>query len=149
MSTIRAMLLGAALIATPNVYASATSDATATCLVDSTTGKDRKLLARWIFLAMAQHPAITQLSKATPADNEDAHKEMGALFTRLVADDCPDEFKAMLAADGAGAIESAFELLGKMAMQELMADPKVAESIGGLNKYVDEAKVGAVLAPGG
>ena len=36
--------------------ASTPIEATKTCLSDNTSGKDRKLLAKWIFLAMAAHP---------------------------------------------------------------------------------------------
>ena len=141
------MLVSVLILASSNVFASAATDVTATCLADSTSGKDRKLLARWIFLAMARHPAIEHLSKATATDSEDANREMGALFTRLVAVDCAQQIKAMVAAEGPSSMETSFELLGKIAMQELMTDPKVGAAFAGIDDYIDQEKVGAVVAP--
>lgn len=145
MSITRALLTGCLLLAASGAHASPALDATATCLTDHTNGADRKLLARWVFLAMAQHPAIAQLSKATEADNQAAHKQMGELFTRLISEDCPTEIKAMVASDGMDSFEKAFEMLGSMAMQELIADPHVSGAFSGLQQYVDEEKIQGVL----
>jgi hypothetical protein len=39
-------------------------------MADSSTGKDRKELARWIFVAMSSHPELKGLTTITPADQE-------------------------------------------------------------------------------
>lgn len=87
MVSSRSLVLLSLLALVPLAHATPASDAAGTCLADSTTGKDRKQLARWIFLAMAQHPEIGDLAKVTPAALEEANKQTGALFTRLIADD--------------------------------------------------------------
>jgi hypothetical protein len=129
----------------PAAYATPSSDAAGTCLADNTSGKDRKQLARWIFLAMAQHPEIGDLSQSTPAALEQSNRETGALFTRLIADDCATEIKTMVQESGVGSISTAFEFLGKAAMQELMSHPQVNGAMSSLNQYVDEARIQAVV----
>lgn len=51
----------------------------------------------------------------------------------------------MIAESGVGSISTAFEFLGKAAMQELMSHPQVNSSMSSLSQYVDEARVQAVV----
>ena len=73
------LLVAAALVPAP-ARANPLVEATQTCFSDSTTGKDRKLLGKWIFLALAGHPEISQLSSASPADHEDTSRQFAALL---------------------------------------------------------------------
>src|SRR5262245_1310891 len=66
-----------------------------TCLADSTSGKDRKDLAKWIFLAMAAHPEMKQHANAgTATAADESSKTIAALVTRLLTDSCANEIKA-------------------------------------------------------
>ena len=121
------------------------SDAVNTCLSDSTNGKDRKALARWIFLGLASHPEIHNFSNATDATLDQANQEVGNLFTRLVTMDCAKEYKALAMHEETQSVIKSFEFLGRLAMQEIMSNPAVTSSIGGFEKYVDKAKISAVL----
>lgn len=143
-----ALALGLSLGAQP-ARANPQVQAAQTCLADSTSGKDRKVLGRWIFSALAAHPDISALSKVGEAEREQISKEFADLFTRLVSQDCASEFRALASSQGADAMGQAFEHLGKVAMQELMGDPAVNGAISVFEKYVDEqALERAIGTPG-
>lgn len=138
----------ASLFAADSAVASDSIDAASSCLTDSTTGRDRKDLVRWIFLAMSKHPEIEQLAASTTAIDEESNKVVGALFTRLVADDCATEIRAMIAEHGPASLSKAFEVLGRVAMMELMAHPNVNGTFSGLDRYTDQERISEVLKRG-
>jgi hypothetical protein len=142
LAVATAVLLSAAVApaaATPS------TDAAEVCFADSTTGKDRKVLGRWIFLAIAAHPEIAGMASATPAEVEQAERDVAALFTRLVTEDCAAEIKQLIATDGPDSIGLPFGYLGRMAMQELMSNEAVNARVTGFQKYVDSAKIDEAL----
>ena len=138
-------LLACLALPLPALAQSALEDAQS-CLSDHTSGKDRKLLGRWIFLAIGAHPEIARLSNATPADHEATSKEFADLLTRLVTEDCAGPLRTLASADGADSMRLAFEYLGGIAMQELMGNDKVNAAISGFEKHVDQRKLAEVFA---
>jgi hypothetical protein len=120
-------------------------DALGKCLADNTTGKDRKDLARWLFVALGAHPEMKAISTIKPSAPEDSSRVAGALFNRLITETCPKEAKAAVAVSGPPAFQTAFSVLGQLAMQELMADNNVSANMGLLHKYVDNAKIQSVI----
>jgi hypothetical protein len=133
-------------VAAPTVAQSVSSiDAAGTCLADNTSGRDRKDLVMWVFLAMSKHPEIRTASAATPKMDDDSNRMVGALFTRLVAEDCRSEIRAMIKEHGPSSISKAFEVLGRVAMQELMSHPDVESAFSGLDQYTDKAKLEPVF----
>ncbi|WP_016955330.1 hypothetical protein [Catenovulum agarivorans] len=112
-----------------------------TCLVDSLNGRERKDLAKWIFFAMSAHPEIMPFSKITDKDHDSSNQFVGGLITRLLTSDCPAQAKAALKESGSLAIEGAFRLVGEVAMQELMSNQNVSQTIGAFEKYLDQAKI--------
>lgn len=120
-------------------------DAFSKCLADHTTGKDRKDLARWIFVAMGAHPEMRAIAELAPTAPQESSKTAGELFTRLMVESCPDQARAAVQARGGAAIQAGFNVLGQLAMQELMSDREVAARMGLLEQYVDTAKLQSVL----
>ena len=118
----------------------------ATCLVDTLDGKERKSLAKWIFFSLAAHPEISPYSKATQEDIQESDVFMGQLVTRLLVDACPAELKAANAADPR-ALQSAFELVGQVAMQELMTNDEVMRTLTNYATYADLDKINSLMAP--
>jgi hypothetical protein len=118
-------------------------DALKTCLADNTSGKDRKDLARWIFVGMAAHPEIRQYASANVATaTDESSRAMAALVTRLLTDSCLSETRAaMKTGQGSQALQLAFAGLGQLAMQELMADKSVQESMGAFMSHIDQARL--------
>ena len=49
---------------------------------------------------------------------------------------------------GAKAIESAFQTLGQLAMQELMTNPEVTSSMSRFEKQLDQSKLNKVFSGG-
>jgi hypothetical protein len=139
-----ALVLLMATAACPSTAQTAT-ESLGRCLTDSTTGKERKDLARWLFTAMAAHPEIRAMSKVTETDADQVTRSAAATFTKLLAETCAKETKAAVAEGGPAALQAGFGVLGQMAMQELMSNPQVAAAMGGLDKHMDRAKIEAAL----
>lgn len=123
-------------------------EALRTCLMDSTSGKDRKDLVKWIFFAMAAHPELKQYAAAgTVTAADEGSRRMGALVSRLLTVSCANETKAVMKSGEAGrSMEVAFEGLGKIAMQELMAEKSVQDSMGVFMRYFDQKALNDLLA---
>ena len=120
------------------------SDALSRCLADNTTGRDRKELARWVFVAMAAHPEIQDLAGQTGKAREDTSRYVGGLVTRLLTESCTQEARTAFQSEGSAAFKVAFGSLGQLAMQELMTNPQVSSSFSNIEKYVDQKKLAAI-----
>lgn len=117
------------------------------CLADTTSGKDRKDLARWVFFAIASHPEIKQFTTPSAAGAEaETTKTIADLVTRLLAESCMRQAQAAFKDSGAKAIETAFETLGQLAMQELTTNPDVNASMARFEKSLDQNKLIKVFA---
>ena len=114
------------------------------CMIDALNGKERKQLAKWIFFAIAAHPEIKSYSSFTIKDINKSDKAIGKLITRLLTKDCPDELKIANKTDPL-AIQKSFELVGQVAMQELMTNKNVMKAITNYAKYVDQKKINSLL----
>lgn len=142
---VLAVVMSAVLILPTPVNANDEINKFAGCLVDNLNGKERKLLAKWIFFAMAAHPEITDYASVTDKQVDDAHKDIGSLINRLMIENCPTELKAANNANPQ-AIEKAFEFVGQVAMQELLTNQEVTNTLVGYIKYTDETKIREILA---
>ncbi|MBN8446793.1 MAG: hypothetical protein J0M22_15125 [Gammaproteobacteria bacterium] len=114
-------------------------------MVDAITGKERKQLATWIFFAMAAHPDIKEFGNVTAEDQASIDRTIGVLVTRLLTETCAAQLQAGYKEGGQLAIQNAFELLGKVAMQELMTNRNVMVSVEGYANFIDEKKLESVL----
>jgi hypothetical protein len=126
--------------------ASTPEEALSKCLAESTTGKERKQFAEWVFLAMAAHPEIKQhLAPTANAAADAANQTLARTFMRLVTESCAKEARDAYQKGGAVAFQSSFGVLGQLAMQELMSDRTVSESMSAFAKYLDEQKLNDAL----
>ncbi len=135
------------LLSTPLVARAQTPvDVLSRCLADNTSGKDRKTLARWMFLAMAAHPEIKQYASAAAVQaREETNEAMAAIFTRLLTESCAEETRAASKAGGTRAVPESFRSLGALAMQEIMSDRDVKDAMGAFEKHLDHGKLNRVL----
>jgi hypothetical protein len=122
------------------------TDALASCVADNTTGKDRKDLAKWVFVAMSAHPEIKPLSKASDAVKESLDKNLANIATKLITQSCRTEAHLAFSTEGEKSFEFAFNALGRLAMQELTTNPAVAASFSNYVKYLDRAKFEAAFS---
>lgn len=147
MKPVLAAAAACALLAGPAAHAQTPVESLSRCLADSTTGKDRKDLARWVFFAMAAHPEMKPFAAPTVAGaTDDADRGTANLFTRLVAESCLKQTQTAFQQGGPVAIQAAFQTLGQLAMQELMSDGQVNASMSAFQKYLDQEKIGRALA---
>ncbi len=129
-----------------SAHAGPKAEALANCLGDSTTGKDRKDLARWIFISMSSHPEIKDLSNVTQAARDGADDNAAKLFTALLTERCKLQAREAMQAEGQAGMVAAFQTLGALAMKELMSNPEVAGAVSGFERRIDHAKVEAALS---
>lgn len=115
-----------------------------TCMIDNLNGKERKALAKWIFFAMAAHPEINTYSNASTKDLNDSDQNIGVLITRLLTVNCPEQLKSANDSDPL-ALQKSFELVGQVAMQELMTNQQVMSALTGYSEYTDIDKINQVL----
>ena len=130
------LLLTAVLIAPISTLAASPTEDFSVCVVDALNGKERKEFARLVFFAMAAHPEIQSFSKVTESDLDGTQKSIGEVFTRLLTVECAKELKAANDSDPL-ALQKAFELVGRVAMQELMNNAAVVEAMSGFAKHAD------------
>lgn len=122
------------------------ADSLGACLADNTSGKDRKEMARWVFVGMSTHPELEGFSKVTDKNRDDLDRVMAAIFTKLITESCPEQAKAAIGKEGPIAFQTAFGAIGKLAMQELMTNPEVGSSFTRYTKYLDQNKLNATLS---
>ena len=130
-----------ALMTAPPSFAGLYTDDLSRCIVDSTTAEDRSNLMKWVFIAMSQHPMVSPLTTVKSTDVEGANKIIGQLFMRLLTDTCAQKARDAIRIEGAGAIQSSFQVLGQVAASGLFSDPNVAKAMAGLENYVDKTKL--------
>jgi hypothetical protein len=144
---IKAIITAFAICVSIPAFAGPYTEAAKKCVADNTSGKDRKVMARWVFLGMSVHPEILSLTSVPDDVREQANRAAGALVTSLIAESCANEFRLAAKNEGGSeAVKAAFELLGVLAMQELMSDPAVSRVFTGLEKYVDNKRIAAVIS---
>lgn len=100
---------------------------------------------KWVFISLSKHPEINQLSAVTPEVELETNRAVGNLVTRLMTDDCGAELKAMAQEHGVSSISNAFEVFGRVAMMELMADPKVGSAMSSIEQFIDSERIQEAL----
>jgi hypothetical protein len=103
-------------------------------MVDTLNGKERTNLAKWIFFSIAAHPEIKSHSGVGQKERKESDEYVGKLITRLLTSDCPNELKRANKSDPV-ALQKAFELVGKVAMQELMTNQDVMKAVSNYARY--------------
>jgi hypothetical protein len=139
--------LGAALFcsATPasaDIYA----DDLSRCLVRSTSAEDRIAFTQWMFSAMSTNPNVAGLANVTTEQRASYSRTTALLMQRLLLEDCRAETIAAIRYEGEATIATSFEVVGRVAMTELMNDPAVAAELNGLGDSLDEARWEELMA---
>jgi hypothetical protein len=108
------------------------------CVSMHTTGADRILTARWLFVMMAASPQISDLSAVTAERKKDLDQGFARLFTRLVTKDCAGEVRPLAAANLQDAFEEVGKALGETAMNELVHGKEVDKAMGAYTDFISE-----------
>jgi len=140
---LRILLLATfGLAGAATAHAGPLGDDLARCLVSSSTAQDKTEIVRWVFTAVAAHPAVKQMASVTDAQREAASKAMGDLITRLLTVNCADATGKAVRGEGLSSIDTSFAALGQAAIQDLFSDPGVGAALSSMEKYVDVKKIG-------
>lgn len=134
----------AVVTAGPAIAGPAT-EALGRCLTMSSTGGDRIALVRWVYLAMSAHPEVGGASSSER--RKDVLTAAGASVQRLLTQACRAEARAAIQQDGPAALGQAFKAFGRVAMTELMADPKVLGELAAIQSFVDEKRLSEAFGP--
>ena len=138
MRNVLKSLLIAIFFFTPNAsLAGGSTDRLSVCLVENTNKADEINLVRWMALAYTAHPGLSDLGQFSARSTVEINIAVADLFERLLTKDCRVETKSALIIDGDQALESSFEVLGKVAGTSLMDNAEVMSAIMKFMEYVD------------
>jgi len=143
LKIVIAMVCGA-FMAAPMAHAGVYTDDLTKCLVESTSKDDRLDLVKWIYAAMSKHPAVSSYTRVSDADVSAVSSTTGALLMSLLTEKCVEATRSAIKYEGALAIQSSFQVLGQVAMTELLTDPNVGKVMAELDQFVDGAKLASL-----
>lgn len=129
----------------PATHAGPYSDALGKCMVERSTDADKQQLVEWIFSALAYNPQISQYARVSPEQHAQIDARMAALFGKLLTEYCRDEASKAIRYEGSEAFGDAFELLGKVAGQQMFESPEVNEGVKNFVGLVDFPKLQSSL----
>lgn len=128
-----------------NAYAGPFTDDMSKCLVKNTTQEDKEALIKWIYAAMSNHPSVKSLSNVSVKQGEELNKRAAELMVELLTQRCKVETQQAIKFEGETAIRTSFQILGQVAMQDLMANQAVAKYISGIASHVDKNAIEEAL----
>jgi hypothetical protein len=117
----------------------------ASCLIKSTTTEDRNALVQWMFVAMSAHPLTSELATVPQSKREATTTRATRLFEKLMTETCGAETMDTIRFEGTESLSKAFETLGNLAMEGLMADPGVSKAITDMAAGMDQSKFEKML----
>lgn len=143
-----AVLATTAALLTPIIgHAGVYSDDLSKCLVARTSDEDKLLLAKWIFTVISAHPDTASLATVNNVEKVDVAKGTGKLFETLLTASCHDETTKAVKYEGSQALGAGFKVLGEIAMNTLLSNPKVQAESENFMQYVDTKKLEQSFAP--
>ena len=113
------------------------SDKFANCLMQNTTERDKVVLVRWAFSAMAHHSALKEEFNI-PNSKFTKHEIAVADYVQYILGTvCFKEAKNVLKYEGDEAFLKGFELLGEIAFLSLTNETAVAEALENYVIHID------------
>ena len=118
-----------------------------TCVVAAAGSDDKRVLAQWMFSALALHPDLAGMARVSDGQREAANRDMAAMLERFLTVDCAGQAEAAFRAGSAEmAFHRAFVRVGQLAGENLFADPAVAAAGQGVIEQFDFQRVARMLA---
>jgi hypothetical protein len=148
-SLLGAVALAAVSLSAPPAWAGIYADDATRCLAKSMTDADQIALVKWMFTAIAQHPALKEYSTITPAQKAQTDREMSTLVMRLLTQTCRKETIDALKYEGPSFLEKSFGALGEIAVGGLMTNADVAKGLATWATPEDIQAFGALAAEAG
>ncbi len=109
----------------------------ANCLMEKTTERDKVVLVRWAFSAMAHHSALKEEFNI-PKSKFTKHEIAVADYVQYILGTvCFKETKNVLKYEGDEAFLKAFEMLGEIAFLSLMEEATVSNALENYVTHID------------
>ena len=142
MASLIVRLAAACCVAgfTSMAHAGIYADDMSRCLVSHTSAKDKTDLVRWIFGVSALHPDLKDVASVSEPQREAMNRNIAKLLERLLTVSCRKQTEEAIRYEGGAAMQTSFQVLGQVAMQELMSNPVVSNGFAAYSKYLDKAK---------
>lgn len=137
--------LVAALLPANMACAGPYTDDLSKCIIESTTPGDRAAFVKWMFAAASLHPAVKSIAAVSPEELDAANRQTAELLTKLLTESCKQNAEKAIRYEGNAALRASFEVLGKVAANELFSSAEVAAGMAGLTKYLDGEKLRSAL----
>ena len=101
----------------------------ANCLMQNTTERDKVVLVRWMFSAVAQHSALESEFNISAEKSTNHEIAVADYMQYILGSICLEEAKNVLNYEGEEAFTKSFEYLGELAMMSLIDDPNVNNAL--------------------
>lgn len=125
---LKTLLILGLLTISPLTIAGEYTDELSECLLGATTEEDKLSLVKWMFTAMALHPAVEEIADGSLSAREQANRAMAELIIKLLSRACYSETSL--------ALPTSFTVLGQVAATNLFSDPNVAAGLASLETYI-------------
>ncbi len=135
-TSITALLILGLLTFSPLAMSGEYTDRLSNCLLTATTDQDKLSLVKWMFAAMALHPAVDGMADVSLSAREQANREMAELMIQLLGKSCFSETRQALQNEGSLALQTSFGVLGQVAATNLFSDPNVAAGLASIETYI-------------
>ena len=123
-------------------YSQSTSDELNVCVSQSVNEKDENLLVKWITLGFLGHPALNDIAVGIdPKMLDESNKKLGQVVTRLLSEDCKNEYKKLHKEIGTAAFVFAFQKFAEIAVVNAGSHPGVTKRLEGLAGQIDNSVI--------
>ena len=116
-------------------------DALTRCLIESTSPDDKRVLVKWVFSVIAQHPDISTMTRIDAAQRTMIDRDAANVLEQLLADQCAAPLRVAMKQSGTDAIGKSFQALGTSAATDMLQNPQVVSSGAGLMKHLDMQRI--------
>jgi hypothetical protein len=116
-------------------------DALTQCLIQSTSANDKRVLVKWAFAIIAQHPDISAMTRIDAAQRSAIDRDAAKVFEQLLAEQCAGPLRTAMKQSGTDAIGRSFQTLGTSAAADMLQNPQVVASGAGLMKHLDMQRI--------
>jgi hypothetical protein len=116
-------------------------DALTQCLIQSTSANDKRVLVKWAFAIIAQHPDISAMTRIDAAQRSAIDRDAAKVFEQLLAEQCAGPLRTAMKQSGTDAIGRSFQTLGTSAATDMLQNPQVIASGAGLMKHLDMQRI--------
>ena len=129
-----------------NINAGPFTDEFSRCIVTKTTSQEKTDLVKWIYVTISFHPQLSDMSNLSSEDVEMVNIRVADYMTNVFAYKCNKELIEVIKYEGENSVVTAFELLGEIAISEIMVDEGVSIASEFFTQYLDESVIAEALS---